>query len=282
MSAHLPLHRLDPGTTLDPDERAHLEQCPRCRVEARMLSAALEEDPAGTPGLEQARATLDQVRTRTLGTLTTGVNSLSHAFGVIAAPPEHPAEMPGVDTQRFQAVRWVETGPLGPVYEVEDMDTGRRLALRVLQGADEETVARIGHYIDRLATTRIAGVAPPVELRAVGDHWTVATPWVSGQPLHAVLHGDTDPLRPQPADEGDLPRVLVAVQQVAAALSPPRMSSSPCSVEQCSSIRVCGARNPPSAPRRPGSPTLLPSASPERSRPRLVTGTGWGRCCTTP
>jgi serine/threonine-protein kinase len=226
MSAHLPLHRLDPGTALDPDERAHLEQCPRCRVEARMLSAALKEDPAGTPGLEQARATLDQVRTRTLGTLTTGVNSLSHAFGVIAhafgviaAPPEHPAEMPGVDTQRFQAVRWVETGPLGPVYEVEDMDTGRRLALRVLQGADEETVARIGHYIDRLATTRIAGVAPPVELRAVGDHWTVATPWVSGQPLHAVLHGDTDPLRPQPADEGDLPRVLVAVQQVAAALA---------------------------------------------------------------
>ncbi|MBW2257883.1 MAG: protein kinase, partial [Deltaproteobacteria bacterium] len=219
MSAHLPLHRLDPGATLDSEERAHLEQCPRCRVEARMLIAALEEDPAGTPGLEEARATLDQVRSRTLETLTTGVNSLSYAFGVIAGPPEHPAEMPGVDTERFQAVRWVETGPLGPLYEVEDLETGRRLALRVLQEVDEETVARIGHYIDRLATRKIAGVAPPVELREVGAHWTVATPWVAGQPLHAMLHGATDPLRPEPADEGDLPRVLVAVQQVAAALA---------------------------------------------------------------
>jgi len=219
VSPHLPLHRLDPGAVLDAEERAHLDQCPRCRVEARMLAAAMAGDPARTPGLGEARASLDQVRSRTLETLTTGVNSLSLAFGVIAAPHVGPDELPGVDTERFQAVRWVVTGPLGPVYEVEDLQTGRHLALRVLQDADDRTVARIRHTIDRLAGRRIPGIAPPMEIHKVGEHWTVASLWVSGQPLHAMLHGGTDPLRPEPADEADLPRVLVAVQQVAAALS---------------------------------------------------------------
>ena len=55
---HLPLHRLDHGVQLSDEERAHLESCDRCRVEARMLREVDETMRQQTEALSMMEQTV--------------------------------------------------------------------------------------------------------------------------------------------------------------------------------------------------------------------------------
>lgn len=182
---HLPLHRLDHGVQLSDEERAHLESCDRCRVEARMLR---EVDAAAPP----------------LATLALPFDAPGSGPGLASMETivRHPDDAEARETPlpsfggRYVVGETLGAGGMGEVVRARDTVLGRSVAvkrtlpaLRRHSGALERFVweARVGALLQH------PGVVPVHDLGTLDDgDLAFVMKEVDGQTLRAAI---LDPAR---------------------------------------------------------------------------------------
>ena len=162
-TAHLTPGQLEPDRTLGVDEQAHLEACPRCRIEARLIGGFFAEDAAAEPAFAPLGTVLDSLRSQLSASLLHG------------APTE---EVPSVevlspaDPDRYETEGALGAGGMGDVLRVRDRSLGRSVAMKVANAhfqASPEGFARFVEEAQVAAQLQHPGIVPVHELGLLPD-----------------------------------------------------------------------------------------------------------------
>lgn len=90
-------------------------------------------------------------------------------------------------TARFRLVRRLGGGSFGSVYEAEDLQTNRAVALKVLDRTDPDSLVRFKAEFRSLAGFRHRNVVALYELLSDGDHWFYTLELIRGSELLEYL-----------------------------------------------------------------------------------------------
>ncbi|MCB9662957.1 MAG: SUMF1/EgtB/PvdO family nonheme iron enzyme [Alphaproteobacteria bacterium] len=178
MIGHLALDRLraDASPELSSEERAHLDGCVRCRVEARLLRDVWSQDPDGVPELDAVSASLDATR----ATLWTP--------GEVEVATE---DLPPLDPARYDEAGALGRGGMGEVVRVHDRVLGRDVAMKVAHPRLQQDPAARARFLGEArvgAQLEHPGVVPVHDLGRLPDGSAVFTMMeVTGRTLREVL-----------------------------------------------------------------------------------------------
>ena len=194
MRTHLPLGRLEPGVERSPTEAAHLRDCAKCRVEARLLAGFADE-----PALEEAEerivgTVLDTVRSQ----LTVSLQDRSLlAVGTGHSTSRGPTAggTPGLPApdERYAELARLGAGGMGEVLAVEDRTLGRRVAMKVATPALQASAQGMARFVEEAqvgAQLQHPGIVPVHELGELPDgraYFTMKE--VEGQTLAEAIAG---------------------------------------------------------------------------------------------
>lgn len=173
------------GAVLPAEVEAHLERCPRCRIDRRVLRESLADEPLALPALPLPDATsmVASWRSARSGTLYEG-----------PGPGEDPA-LPSADALGPYTIdARLGRGGMAVVYRVVDRRTGEWRALKRLRRADGELrqrLAREGRVQGALDTPNVVRVVDVLEL---GGDPALVLEYVAGPTLQQVLRGERLPL----------------------------------------------------------------------------------------
>jgi hypothetical protein len=115
----------------------------------------------------------------------------------------------GALSKRFQLVRRLGEGGMGTVYEAIDGETGERVALKLLRGADQGAIVRFRREFRALKDIRHPNLVTPGELFAIEGEWCFSMELVDGDDF--VTHV-------RPGAELDAARLRSALVQLATGL----------------------------------------------------------------
>ena len=190
---------LDP--TPGDDAKAHLDACPSCRIDARLLREALTVELDAVPGLESARRSMDSLR-QTLssslalsGTFESEDSSCRTEFDVEPQSQEPLATplAPGVLVDNYRILRRLGGGGMGEVFLARDTGLGRKVALKVLRSRDLGSTRSIERFLFEARTTARFNHPHIVTIHAVGEY--------GGNPYVALEYLEGKTLRQRMAEE---------------------------------------------------------------------------------
>jgi len=156
---HLAPARLEPGCDLAPDEQVHLDDCPRCRIEARLLASYFADAPDFAP-LDTLRSQLSQSLLQ--GTLADVDLESTAATEVV--PPGDPA--------RYSPDGPLGSGGMGDVLRVRDRALGRSVAMKVANAHFQTSPAGFARFVEEArvaAQLQHPGIVPVHEIGLLPD-----------------------------------------------------------------------------------------------------------------
>lgn len=166
-SPHLRLDRLEPGETLTATEREHLEACPRCRVERRLLGGFFAEPDLPEAELSAANTLLDGVRSRLSMSMQMG--TLADVDRAIAGVEPDLVPTPA---ERYRIDGRLGAGGMGEVLAVHDRTLSRRVAMKVASPELQANRRAMGRFVEEAqvgAQLQHPGVVPVHELGRLPD-----------------------------------------------------------------------------------------------------------------
>jgi hypothetical protein len=183
-----------------PDERRHVEFCPRCRSTESQVQAAVARsgadaefvipdwpDPTVTraPGSEASRA---------LGeTISPEETFETETFGVtrpLSSPLEGDRLAVPTTIGHYELIKMVGKGGMGSVYQARDTRLDRNVALKVSHARaphDHPAMDRFFREARILASLQHASIVPILDVGQVGDRTYTASPFVEGRSLSERL-----------------------------------------------------------------------------------------------
>ncbi|MFT4624928.1 MAG: serine/threonine protein kinase/tetratricopeptide (TPR) repeat protein [Myxococcota bacterium] len=183
---------LDPS----PEVRAHLDRCPRCRVDVRLARA-----PDKSPRLRRVRSSLQRASRQ----------------GRQRFAPEPDGEVELVHglvlDGRYRVGRLLGRGGMGAVYEVTHLRLGTAFALKTLRQADRALHERLEEEGRILARLRHPNLVVVTDLIDVGGTPAVVTELVRGPPLDRLLREGALSLTEIDALGGDILDGVAAVHR---------------------------------------------------------------------
>jgi hypothetical protein len=106
-------------------------------------------------------------------------------------------------TTRFRPVQKLGEGGMGAVYEVDDLELGERVALKLLQRADVEAVRRFKHEYRALQDLEHPNLVRLGELHEANGTWFFSMELVPGVDLYEYVRGRGTSRRPLPTPAND-------------------------------------------------------------------------------
>src|SRR5437016_14622005 len=94
-----------------------------------------------------------------------------------------PSMLPASAQERFEIVDRLGSGSFGVVYEAFDRFRNRSVALKVLERASADSVARFKREFRTLAEVRHPNLASLYELLKIGDLWILTMELIRGTEL---------------------------------------------------------------------------------------------------
>lgn len=173
---HIELARLESPVIdqLNAEEKKHLETCPRCRVEAKLLEDVTGLDPETLPQWHSVTGSLAQVRDSMATGMLRGTTIDLPSRGRMAAVAAGGATERHVPTgpDRYQFRELLGKGGMGEVHRVVDTALRRKVAMKVtaerLQG-DRDALARFIEEAQVAAQLQHPGIIPVHELGILDD-----------------------------------------------------------------------------------------------------------------
>jgi len=146
----------------DPEIRAHVASCPKCRVDARLVAEIFVSDPNTLPEIGEARERMNRARSE-------ASLSISRSVHVEVGEEDEDLE-PGRVLDRYTVLSLVGRGGMGTVYQVRHNQLGSIHALKVLHWVSRTVRNRLmreGQAQSRLRHPNVVTVTDVVDVDGV-------------------------------------------------------------------------------------------------------------------
>ncbi len=165
---HLAPARLEPDASLDDAEQAHLDECPRCRIEARLLGGFFTDAPADDdPAFQPVKTALDTVRSQLSRSLLQGTLA-----EVGRDAPSVVEVVPPGEPDRYETEGPLGSGGMGDVLRVRDRSLGRTVAMKVANPTFQATAEGLARFVEEAqvaAQLQHPGIVPVHEIGLLED-----------------------------------------------------------------------------------------------------------------